>query len=424
MCPLLTRRLWRLIKVIWRKEKVPEEWQKAEGIFTPKEKDSKDISQFRTISLLNVEGKIFFSVLSKRLTNFLLKNNYVDTSVQKGGVPGFSGCIEHTSAISQLLREARVNRSDLTVVWLDLANAYGSIPHQVLEKALEHYHIPAQIQKLLKDYLSNIYLRFAVNKETTEWQALEKGIITGCTISVALFIMGMNLIIKAADRETRGPLTESGVRLPPNRGFMDDLTITTQTHIQARWILKALDDTATWARMKFKPKKSRYLVIKKGVSTERFLLTIQGENIPAIQDNPIKCLGKWYDASLKDQNNINRIKTQLHTGLKQINTSGLPGKFKAWLFQHGLLPRVMWPLMLYEVPTSTVESLEHLISRHLRRWLGVPPSFSSVGLYGKSNQLQLPISSLVEEFKASKARLVVTLKQSQDSKVRNAGIEV
>ena len=109
---------------------------------------------------------------------------------------------------------------------------------------------------------------------------------------------------------------------------------------------------------------------------------------------------------------------------QQINTSCLPGKFKAWVFQHALLPRLMWPLMLYEVPTSTVESLEPVISRNLRRWLGVPPSFSSVGLYGKSNQLQLPISSLVEEFKVSKARLVVTLKQSKDSKVRNAGIEV
>ena len=89
MCPRLTRRLWLLLKAIWRKEKVPEEWQLAEGIFTPKEKDSKDISQFRTISLLNVEGKIFFSILAKRLTSYLLKNNYVDTSVQKGGVPGF-----------------------------------------------------------------------------------------------------------------------------------------------------------------------------------------------------------------------------------------------------------------------------------------------------------------------------------------------
>ena len=102
----------------------------------------------------------------------------------------------------------------------------------------------------------------------------------------------MNLIIKVADRETRGPLTKSVVRLPPNRGFMDDLTVTTQTHVQAGWILKALEDTTSWEKMKFKFRISRYLVVKKGVNTERFTLTIQGENIPAIQDNPIKCLWK------------------------------------------------------------------------------------------------------------------------------------
>ncbi len=33
--------------------------------------------QFRGIALLNVEGKIFFSVMAKRMTNFLLANNYV-----------------------------------------------------------------------------------------------------------------------------------------------------------------------------------------------------------------------------------------------------------------------------------------------------------------------------------------------------------
>ena len=38
---------------------------------------------------------------------------------------------------------------------------------------------------------------------------------------------------------------------------MDDLTITTTTRVQARWLLTALDDTVNWARMKFKPNKSR-----------------------------------------------------------------------------------------------------------------------------------------------------------------------
>ena len=72
MCPQLNKRLWLLIKVIWWKRKVPEEWQNTEGIFTWRKKDSKDISQIRKISLLNVERKIYFSVLLKHLTSPLL----------------------------------------------------------------------------------------------------------------------------------------------------------------------------------------------------------------------------------------------------------------------------------------------------------------------------------------------------------------
>ncbi|XP_045195004.2 uncharacterized protein LOC123550644 [Mercenaria mercenaria] len=288
---------------------------------------------------------------------------------------------------------------------------------------MKQYYIPEHIQGIIKGYFNGIQLRFAVGNRMTSWQKLEKGIVTGCTISVVLFVMGMNLIINAAKRETRGPKTASGVYLPANRGFMDDLTVSTKTHIQARWVLSALDEAATWARMKFKAKKSRSLVIRKGQTTKKFNLQVQGEDIPFIVDSPIKCLGKWYDASLKDANNIQRIKNQLQEGLKQIDQTGLPGKFKAWLFQHGLLPRLMWHLMLYEIATSTVEGLERTVSRYLSRWFGVPPSFSNIGLYSRTNQLQLPLSSLVEEFKVAKTRLVVTLKESKDDLVRKAGIE-
>ncbi|XP_052238630.1 uncharacterized protein LOC127849922 [Dreissena polymorpha] len=235
--------------------------------------------------------------------------------------------------------------------------------------------------------------------------------------------MGMNLIINAAKRETRGPKTASGIYLPSNRGFMDDLTVTTTTHVQARWVLGALDETVTWARMKFKPKKSRSLVIKKGKVTQKFTFQVQSEDIPSVVDNPIKCLGKWYDASLNDTSSINRTKNQLQDVLKQIDQTSLPGKFKAWLYQHGLLPRLMLPLMLYEKAVSTVEGIERTINIYIRRWLGVPPSFTSIGLYGRTNQLQLPISSVVEEYKVAKARMVVTLKESSDDLIWMAGIE-
>ena len=213
---------------------------------------------------------------------------------------------------------------------------------------------------------------------------------------VILFIAAMNLIIKAGDREIRGPKTKSDIRLPPQRGFMDDLTITTESHIQARWVLKALEDVVSWARMAFKPRKSRALILRRGKVVQNTALKVQGVEIPSLIDNPVKCLGKWFDITLGDANNTQWVKQQLQEGLKKIEKTSLPGKFKAWIIQHEMLPRLLWPLMLYEIPTTVVDRLETMANKSLRRWFGLPPSKTSIGLYSKSGMLQLHLPSIVE----------------------------
>ncbi|XP_066299893.1 uncharacterized protein [Branchiostoma lanceolatum] len=353
---------------------------------------------------------------------YVTENKYIDTSVQKGGIPGFSGCLEHTGVLSQMIREAKTSRGDLTVVWLDLANAYGSIPHALIQVALDHYHVPAGVKGMISSYFGGVQLRFRTTDFTTQWQNLEKGIVTGCTISPILFIMGMNLLIEAAASKAKGPRMRSGARQNPLRGFMDDLTVTTVSHIEARWMLEELDQMATWARMKFKPKKSRCMVIKKGKVTSRFKLEVQGEPIPSIKGNPIKCLGKWYDDTLSDRKNVSSTMMQIEEWLRRIEKSGLPGKFKAWLYQHGMLPRLMWLLTVYEIPLTSVELMERKVNKHLRKWLGVPPSFTSLGLYSKSGQMQLPLASVVEEYKVAKCRTVMLYRDSQDQQVRQAGV--
>ena len=94
---------------------------------------------------MSTESKIFYSILSRWVTKFLLENNYVDTSVQKGEIPGFPECLEHTGVVIQILAEARESRDDLGVLWLDLANAYRSIPHKLVEEALKRHHVPEKI---------------------------------------------------------------------------------------------------------------------------------------------------------------------------------------------------------------------------------------------------------------------------------------
>lgn len=78
---------------------------------------------------------------------------------------------------------------------------------------------------------------------------LEKGIMAGCTISVVLFVAAMNLLLKAAGMQCRGPKADDDTRHPSWGAFMDDVTVITPMDTQ--WILSALEKMANWSRMQF-----------------------------------------------------------------------------------------------------------------------------------------------------------------------------
>ena len=199
----------------------------------------------RNLQILDSSDKFHCSVLKGRYSVllFLLKNEYIDTSIQKAGVPGFSGCLEHNTVITELIREAKEDKGNLATVWLDLANAYGSVPHRLIERAMTQYHIPDNIQDIIRRYYNNIKVRFTIRSFTTKFQHLDKGIVTGCTVSVILFVMAINLKIKFAEKEGRGPLSRSGIRQPSIRAFMDDMAVMTTRGMSAHWIIRKLDET-------------------------------------------------------------------------------------------------------------------------------------------------------------------------------------
>ena len=172
-----------------------------------------------------MEGKIFFGVIAKRLTSFTLNNGYIDTSIQKAGVPGFPGYIEHAQMIWNAIHSgAKQEKKELHVVWLDLANAYGSVPHDLIVKSLDFFWVPDKVIGLITQYFRMVYMRFTVGKVTTAWQPLEVGIMMGCVISPLLFVMAMELILRGSRHVVPGVELMEGMALPPMRAFMDDVT--------------------------------------------------------------------------------------------------------------------------------------------------------------------------------------------------------
>ena len=155
--------------------------------------------------------------------------------------------------------------------------------------------------------------------------------MAGCTISPLAFTMAMEVIIRASKWVVGGERLECGQRLPPIRAYMDDMTTLTSTLACTKHLL---------ARMKLKPSKSRSISIVKGkLVDQRFY--IDDTPIPLVSELPVKSLGRWYNASLKDSDQSDQLREEAIKGLVSIDKTLLPGKLKLWCLQFGLLPRLM-----------------------------------------------------------------------------------
>ena len=62
-------------------------------------------------------------------------------------MPTIPGCTEHHLKLSSVLAEAHSNHKSLAICWLDLANAYGSVHHSLIQFSLRHYHAPPPVSE-------------------------------------------------------------------------------------------------------------------------------------------------------------------------------------------------------------------------------------------------------------------------------------
>lgn len=125
-------------------------------------------------------------------------NNYINTNTipaEKGGIAGMSGCLEHTRVVTQLIREARINKGNLTVLWLNLATAYSSLPHKLVQHPLLKHHLPSRSRYLISIYENNFSMRVSSDGITSGWQKVTVEIINGCTISFNPFHLAMYMLI-------------------------------------------------------------------------------------------------------------------------------------------------------------------------------------------------------------------------------------
>uniref|UniRef100_A0A8I6Y736 Reverse transcriptase domain-containing protein n=1 Tax=Hordeum vulgare subsp. vulgare TaxID=112509 RepID=A0A8I6Y736_HORVV len=174
--------LTKLFNLIFRSNKMPEEWRRS--ILVPIFKNKGDVqscTNYRGIKLMSHTMKLCERVIEHRLRRL--------TSVTKnqfGFMPGRS-TMEAIFLVQQLMDRYREQKKDLHMVFIDLEKAYDKIPRNVMWWALEKHKVPIKYITLIKDMYDNVVTSVRTSDGDTDDFPIRIGLHQGSALSPYLF---------------------------------------------------------------------------------------------------------------------------------------------------------------------------------------------------------------------------------------------
>ena len=135
--------------------------------------------------------------------------------------------------------------------------------------ALHRYGVSPQWMRLFETYYKGIFSKSFSESATSAWHRYQRGIFVGCTLSIILFLAGMNIILEQSMQARVRKLTTNNTTLPLLRAFMDDLGLKSAKVSGAQTLLSRCITALIWAGLEFRADKSCSIVIVKGRSMNR-----------------------------------------------------------------------------------------------------------------------------------------------------------
>ena len=110
------------------------------------------------------------------------------------------GCLEHSFSLTEALQDAHRRRRQIVQAWIDLANAYGSVRHNLVQFALAWFHVPELVRRLVFNYYEKLAAMVTTRDWSTDFFAVETGLFQGCVLSTILFDCVFQLLLNLLSR--------------------------------------------------------------------------------------------------------------------------------------------------------------------------------------------------------------------------------
>uniref|UniRef100_A0A803TSI0 Reverse transcriptase domain-containing protein n=1 Tax=Anolis carolinensis TaxID=28377 RepID=A0A803TSI0_ANOCA len=200
---------------------IPESWKEAEIIMIHKEgKDPSDVRNYRPISLLNTDYKIFTKILANRLTEFLQMWIGED---QAGFLPN-RGTKENVRIIVDAIEYYDQNcQIEVGFLSLDAEKAFDKLNWDFVKLLLKELDFGTQFINGIQAIYDQQKAKLRINGQITEEFEIKKGTRQGCPLSPLIFIFALEILLRSIrkDKNLKGiKLDKQEIKI---RAFADDI---------------------------------------------------------------------------------------------------------------------------------------------------------------------------------------------------------
>jgi hypothetical protein len=371
---------------------IPRSWGWAFMILLVKDPEKVDHPQyFRNIACANTDGKMFWTMMSSCLMNFCIGNNYFRRDLQKGFIPGIAGCVEHSWTFFQALRNAKLHKRQIIAAWYDLKNAFGSVRHNLIQFALQWYHVPDWFCQFVLLYYDTLFAMVTTDNWDTLPFAYGTGAFQGCVASSSLFLIAYQIVLDFVAQFGTEPYTfkiEHEQHAPRQeiallqQAYADDHASTNCSRNGAQHTANCLQKIYDWTDcLVAKPTKCWSL----GLCDRRFLpkdhphhgksygaydpgLTINEQPMNFLSNGSFKYVGRKIYATLKERDIMNDLRKKFESWMAKVDSTPITGASKAWIYEHMILAFLRWPFMIHDFTINMVSPLQDTATRYLKSW--------------------------------------------------------
>jgi len=372
------RLLTALYNICLRLEAVPASWKTSNTVLIHKKGDRGMLENWRPLALGDTVPKLFAALLADRLTDWAVTRGKL-CSAQKGFLRD-EGCYEHNFVLQEVLTHAKRTRRPAVVAWLDLSNAFGSIPHAAIRRALVRSAVPRGLIAIWDSMYDGCTTRVRTAEGHTAPIPIRSGVRQGCPLSPIIFNLAIDSVVRVAAESSDGYSLHGSTWSA--LAYADDIALLARTPEGMERMLASVEAEAASVGLRFNPAKCATLHVGAG-NGGRVLPTsfqIQGETInPLAQGESYTHLGVPAGFSV-DQTPYAAV-GDIVSDLRAVDRSLLAPWQKIETLGTFILPRLDFLLRGARVFKGPLAAVDLNIRRHVKSWLNLPQRASAEGVY-------------------------------------------